>query len=82
MNIGLIINVISLSLTILIAGVYFSKKRISLSENMIYGNLLVVTIIGLSINTLSFLCDIYFPEFLNIRLLNYIMLTYYHLQDL
>ena len=68
MNIGLIINVISLSLTILIAGVYFSKKRISLSENMIYGNLLIVTIIGLSINTLSFLCDIYFPEFLNIRL--------------
>ena len=37
MNIGLIINTLSILLIILISTIYFSKKRVNVSENKIYG---------------------------------------------
>ena len=68
MNVGLLTTVISLLYIILITGVYFMKKRISLLENKIYVALLIATIIGFSVNIISFLLDIYFSDFLFLRI--------------
>ena len=69
MNIGLLLTIISLMYIIMITFVYFSKNRISLLENKIYEGLIIATIIGFLINIISFLLDIYFTEFLFLRLL-------------
>ena len=68
MNIGLVITIISLMFMFLISGVYFSKKRITILENKIYEALLISTIIGLVINILSFMLDIFFGDLLFLRL--------------
>ena len=67
MNIGLIINIISLLIVILMAGIYFRKKRVDVYENKIYGWILISTLIGFSIDILSFISDIYFPDILILR---------------
>ncbi|MCI6265470.1 MAG: ATP-binding protein [Erysipelotrichaceae bacterium] len=68
MNVGLLTTAISLLYIILITGVYFMKKRISLLENKIYVALLIATIIGFSVNIISFLLDIYFSDLLFLRI--------------
>lgn len=67
MNVGLIINIISLLLVIQISCIYFGKERINLFENKIYSVLLVSAIIGFSINTLCFILDMYFAEYILLR---------------
>ena len=68
MNIGFIINLLSLLLIILISSIYFSKKRINIAENKIYGLLLISTFIGFLVNGLSFVFDIFFKEQIMIRI--------------
>jgi len=63
-NLGLILTIISLIYIILVTAVYFSKQRIVLLENKIYEIILLSTIFGLSVNIVSFIVDINFPEFL------------------
>ena len=69
MSVGLVIDVISLLLVILLSFIYFSKNRIDVFENNIYAIILKVTLVGFTINALSFVCDIYFTEYLDIRIL-------------
>ena len=69
MNFGLVVTIISLIFIVLIAVIYFSKKRISLFENKIYETLLIVTIIGFIINIISFYLDINFPNLIYLRVL-------------
>ena len=69
MSIGLVVNILSFLLVILISFMYFGKKRINVFENNIYGYILKVTLIGFTVNTLCFICDIYFTEFLYFRTL-------------
>ena len=78
MNFGLLLTIISLLYMILIAFIYFSKKRIALLENKIYEGLIIATIIGFVINIISFILDIYFTEFIFLRLL-FIKLYYAYL---
>ena len=78
MNFGLLLTIISLLYMILIAFIYFSKKRIALLENKIYEGLIIATIIGFIVNIISFILDIYFTNFIFLRLL-FIKLYYSYL---
>ena len=69
MNLGLIITIVSLAYVVLITGIYFSKKRIVLFENKIYETMLITTIIGFIINTISFYLDIYQQNLFFLRIL-------------
>ena len=75
MNIGLIINTLSILLVVLIAIIYFSKKRVKISESKIYKMLLISTFIGFSVNGLSFYFDIYLKEQILIRI---ILIKFYY----
>ena len=68
MNIGLIVTIVSLIYVTLITVIYFSKKRIELLEYKIYEILLIVTNIGFFVNIISFILDIYFPEYYFFRI--------------
>ena len=69
MNFGLVVTILSLVYIVLITGIYFSKRRISLFENKIYESLLISTIIGFIVDIVSFFLDIYFPGLYFIRIL-------------
>lgn len=81
MNLGLIITIISLAYVALITAIYFGKKRIDLLENKIYSLSLITTIIGFTINIISFLLDIYFKNLVFVRIL-FIKLYYFYLLTL
>lgn len=78
MNIGLILNLVALAFVLLITIVFFYKGRVNLFENKVYGFMLITTIIGFIVNTISFILDIYFPELIYLRLL-FIRLYYIYL---
>ena len=69
MNFGLVATILSLVYIVLITGIYFSKRRISLFENKIYESLLISTIIGFIVDIVSFFLDIYFPGLYFLRIL-------------
>ena len=69
MNFGLVVTILSLVYIVLITGIYFSKRRISLFENKIYESLLISTIIGFIVDIVSFFLDIYFPGLYFLRIL-------------
>ena len=75
MNVGLIISILSLLLVILISFIYFSKNRLNVFENNIFSTILRVTLIGFTINTFTFIIDIYFTQFLELRL--FLLKLYY-----
>lgn len=68
MNFGLLLTGISIFYVFLIAIIFFSKKRLDLLENKIYGVMLISTIIGLSINIVSFIFDVYCTNLIFLRL--------------
>jgi len=78
MNFGLLLTGISIFYVLLITAVFFSKKRLQLLENKIYGNLLIGTIIGLTINMISFILDIYFIDLIFLRTI-FIKMYYFYL---
>ena len=75
MNIGLLLAGVSFFYVVLITLIFFGKKRLNLLENKIYGSLLISTTIGLAINIVSFILDIYLTEFIFIRV--FVIKLYY-----
>ena len=87
MNLGLVLTIVSLCYVILTSIIYFSKQRIGLLENKIYELLLISTMIGFSINIISFILDIYFSNLIFLRILfikcyYFYILTFLFLMDL
>ena len=78
MNFGLLLTGISVFYVFFITIVFFSKKRLDLLENKIYGKLLITTLIGLSINIVSFILDIYFTDLIFLRIL-FIKIYYFYI---
>lgn len=62
MNLGLVLTILSLIHIAFVTIIFFSKERIDLLENKLYGASLIITIIGFLINIISFTIDIFFPE--------------------
>lgn len=75
MNFGLVLTILSLIYIVFVTIIFFSKERIDLLENNLYGASLIITIIGFLINIISFTIDILFPEKFLLRI--FLLKLYY-----